>query len=219
MRTHPCSASPGYDAAPRREPHPRHAAGLQMNTSITTLRAVLAAVSIGAAAAPGHAVAGSTEGPDAAAQNTRRQKMASPKITPQQLVPLFAETIGSWQRVKVETPTKRPVPTAGPILKAEYRNGDARANLSISGTDAVASERFSAVDRETASGFEKLYKSGERIVREEFKREPRQASVSVTLANGLIVVASSKAVDNAALKQLVEGIDLARAEAIPRAAR
>ena len=145
--------------------------------------------------------------------------MASTKITPQQLVPLFAETIGPWQRVKVETPTKRPGAAAGPILKAEYRNGDARANLSISATGASASERFNAVDRETASGFEKLYKSGERIVREDFKREPRDATVSYTLANGLIVVASSKAVDNAALKHLVEGIDLARAEAIPRAAR
>jgi hypothetical protein len=73
-----------------------------------------------------------------------------------------------------------------------------------------------AVDRRTDSGSETIYKSGTRMVREVFHEATNEASVTCTLANGLVVVAISQSADTAALKGLVEAMDLARAEAIAR---
>ena len=76
-------------------------------TSFSNLLALAAALSIGAAALPGAAAA---EGRDTSP--ARSHKMTAARITPQQLVPLLAESVGPWQRVKVQTPAKRPGPSA-----------------------------------------------------------------------------------------------------------
>lgn len=112
--------------------------------------------------------------------------------TPQQLVPLLPERLGAWQRESLESPKRGRRP--GATLRAEYEQGRLSATLSL-----FDDRRPETPSQHTA-----------------FEEATRESSVTRTLANGLTVVALSRSADAAALQALIEAIDLAAAEALPR---
>jgi hypothetical protein len=121
--------------------------------------------------------------------------MTASKFTPQQLAPLLPESIGAWKRVSLEQPLHRPGNTPGGLLKAQYRNEQGPATLSITGGKPGAVAK------------------GSRTFNEQAPATPSSPSTAtVILSNGLVVVATSRAVDAAALRKLVEGLDLAALE-------
>lgn len=112
--------------------------------------------------------------------------------TPQQLVPLLPERLGAWQRESLESPKRGQRP--GATLRAEYEQGRLSATLSL-----FDDRRAQAASEHPA-----------------FQENTHESSVTRTLPNGLTIVALSRSADVAALKALIETMDLAAAEALPR---
>ena len=60
---------------------------------------------------------------------------------------------------------------------------------------------------------------GARTFHEDYRADRQETSVAMSLGNGLLIVAVSNRADAAALKGLIESMDLARAQALRPAAR
>jgi hypothetical protein len=159
-------------------------------TALRPLLHALCAAVLGAACAS--AGAGDS---DATTATAKRPAMTASKFTPQQLAPFLPESIGAWKRASLEQPLHRPGSTPGPLLKAQYRNEQGPATVSITGGKPGAAGKSARVVNEQAPA-----------------TSSSPSTVTVILGNGLIVVASSRAVDAAALRKLVEGLDLAALE-------
>jgi 16S rRNA (adenine1518-N6/adenine1519-N6)-dimethyltransferase len=74
-------------------------------------------------------------------------------------------------------------------------------------------------DRETPTEVEKTYKAGNRTVHEKQRKDGGSSEYTVLLANGVVVEAQGDKVDVAALKKVVEGVDLGKVESLKRAAK
>lgn len=135
------------------------------------------------------------------AAQTRAKPAAARKarIAAEQLIPLFTETLGAWHLLTLETPQATPAREPVAAVRAEYGQGDVEAALSIT-------------TRLAAPG-------GARSVHEDHRADRQVTSVTMSLGNGLLIVAISNRADAAALKGLIESMDLARAEALRPAPR
>jgi len=69
-----------------------------------------------------------------------------------------------------------------------------------------------SVDKETKDGTERVYKQGERTIRERTHKGSQRTEYSVILPNGVIVEAEGDGFELAALKSAVEGLPLAKLE-------
>ena len=111
---------------------------------------------------------------------------------------------------------------ASSSAKGEYAAGDRRVRLSITDTGGLAGLAALAgwanmtVDRETDGQIEKVYKQGNRTVREEYRKDGSHGEVTVILGNGVIVEAQGDKVAAADLKKIVEGVNLDKVEAMQR---
>jgi homospermidine synthase len=88
-----------------------------------------------------------------------------------------------------------------------------------SGLAALAAWSGMTMDKETAEQVEKVYKQGERTVREEYRKDGSQGEVTVLLTNGVIVEAKGQQVDLAALKKALAAVGLDKLEGIKRPAK
>ncbi|HKX40483.1 MAG TPA: Yip1 family protein [Burkholderiaceae bacterium] len=138
---------------------------------------------------------------------------------------LLPEAIGDLKRESVESGGGNVAGIGGSSAKAAYAAGDKRVRLSVTdlggigGVAAMAAWANVTSDRETPSEVEKTYKSGERTVHEKQMKDGSRAEYTVLLANGVVVEAEGDQVDIAALKSLVDGVGLAKVEALKRAAK
>jgi hypothetical protein len=141
-------------------------------------------------------------------------------FTTEQLLPLLRVSLGDWKRDSLEKPKPRRMAGRVSALSAEYSRGNESASVGVNDAGApstvVAQWSGGPVERNVAGGREKSYKVDGRVVTESFRDAGHEASVVFTLANGVSVTAMSQTADTAALKALIEAMDLAAAEALKR---
>jgi hypothetical protein len=146
-------------------------------------------------------------------------------IPAQDLKALLPEAIGDLKRESYEAQGGQAMGIAGSSAKGSYVAGDQHVRLSITDTGGLAGLAALAgwanmtVDKETNTGIEKVYKQGNRTVREEYRKDGSHGELTVILANGVIVEAEGDKVDSASLKKIVEGVNLGKIESMQRPAK
>ena len=154
----------------------------------------------------------------AAASSARRSGHKT--FSTEQLLPLLRVSLGDWQRDSLEKPMQRRVAGRVSALSAEYSRGSQSASVGVNDagqpSTVVAQWSGGPVERTIEGGREKSYKADGRVVTETVRDANHEASVVFTLANGVSVVAMSQTADTAALKSLIETMDLASAEKLKR---
>lgn len=150
---------------------------------------------------------------------------AGTPIAAQELKALLPETLAGLERKSIEVQSGEAMGIAGSSANATYGSGDKQVNLSVNdmgGLGAVGTLAAWAnvtVDRETDGTVEKVYKQGSRTVREEYRKDGSRAEYTVILPNGVIVEVKGRDVDPAVVKQVAEGLDLAKLEALKQGAK
>ncbi|MDH5539723.1 MAG: YIP1 family protein, partial [Rhizobacter sp.] len=143
----------------------------------------------------------------------------------QDLKAMLPEALGAMKRESFEAQGSQAMGIAGSSAKASYATGNQRVDLSITdmgglgGLAALAGWANMTVDKETDGAIEKVYKQGNRTVREEYRKDGSHGEYTLILENGVLVEAEGDGVDIATLKKVVNGIDLAKLEALKRAAK
>ncbi|MBC7955611.1 MAG: YIP1 family protein [Cytophagales bacterium] len=146
-------------------------------------------------------------------------------IPPQDLKAMLPDSLGDLKRDSVEAQGNQAMGIAGSSAKASYKADNKRVRLSITdigglgGLASLAGWASSTLDRETTDKVERVYKQGERTVREEFRKDGSRGEYAVILTNGVVVEANGQRVDLPALKAIVESLDLAKIEAMKRPAK
>ena len=144
-------------------------------------------------------------------------------IPAQDLKVLLPEALGELKRESFEVQGGAAMGMAGSSAKASYANGDKRVQLAITdmggmaGLAALAGWANMTSERETNAEVEKVYKQGQRTLREESRKDGSRAELTVILANGVIVEAKGERVELAALKGALDGMGLDKLEAMKRA--
>jgi hypothetical protein len=170
------------------------------------LAAVLASAAPWSVAADSAASASQERSPEMAASSTSKPGTGSHRGTrarfdANELAGLFAESLGGWKLVTLAAPVPSPMPTPHPAMEAEYERGADHAQLSIS--DDLPHPSM----------------AGTRSFHEQPATGGAGRVVTVGLANGLVITASSRTADGATLRALVESMPLDRAEAMKPTAR
>ncbi|HWK85624.1 MAG TPA: hypothetical protein VNS61_18015 [Caldimonas sp.] len=141
--------------------------------------------------------------------------VAAARSHAEKLLPLLAVQLGEWKRVSLEMPKKPRYPGSPTPLEAEYQRETGRASVSASDTGRpsviVAQWKGGAVERDVDGTHETMYKVTDHVVTERYRAATHEASVVVALANGITIAASSRTADAAALRALIESMDLAAA--------
>lgn len=143
-------------------------------------------------------------------------------LPPQDLKALLPESLGELKRDSVEAKGNQAMGIAGSSAKASYAAGEQRVQLSITdigGMAALAGWASTTLDRETNDRIERVYKQGERTVREKYRKDGSRSEYTVMLTNGVVVEAEGRRVEMPALKAIVEGLDLGKLEAMKRPAK
>jgi hypothetical protein len=146
-------------------------------------------------------------------------------VAPQELKALLPESLGELKRDSIEAQGNQAMGLAGSSAKASYKAGDRQVQLTVTdlggmgGLAALAGWASTTLDKETADGVERIYKQGERTVREKYRKDGSHGEYTVILPNGVIVEADGRRVEPAALKSIVEGLDLGKLEAMKRPAK
>jgi len=143
-------------------------------------------------------------------------------IAAAELKAFLPESLGELKRVGIEAQSGGAMGINVSTAKAQYTAGEKRIELSIADTGGLAGLAAMAgwanltVDRETETDVEKVYKQGNRTVREEYRKDGSNSERSVVLANGLVIEAQGRSVDPALLKQATEALALTQLEALQR---
>lgn len=134
------------------------------------------------------------------------------------LRPLLKESLGDWRRRTLALPEPTLGPRVAPSARAEYRRGNQVAVVEVSDLTAAPPAAWTGepLERDIATGRERVWRDGMRTLREETGKPGQPNSFGVTLANGVVVGVSGMAVPVADLRKLAEAIDLATAETLPR---
>lgn len=131
---------------------------------------------------------------------------------------LLPETVGDMKRDSFDVQSGTAMGVKGSVASASYSNGDRSLELkitdmgSLAGLAAVAAWAHVTGEKETSTSIEKIYKSGNRTVKERADKNGDSAEYSVILSNGVVVEAEGHKVDAQALKNVVSDMDLARLE-------
>jgi hypothetical protein len=138
---------------------------------------------------------------------------------------LLPDALGALKRESIEAQSGQAMGIGGSNARATYVAGTKRVEIAITdmgglaGLAALAGWANMTVDRETADEIEKVYKQGNRTVREQYRKDGSHGEYTMILANGVIVEVSGEQVDAATLKAIGGGLDVARIEALKRAAK
>lgn len=151
--------------------------------------------------------------------STARPSQPPERFARERLVPLLAPTLGGWTRTSlrsVRLPSDGP---AAPPVEAEYTAAAGRAVVTVTLVRPGAAWTGAPVERAFDGGTEKLYRLGQRPVREAHHDSPARTVVTISLANGIVLTASSPVADAATLRSLLEAVDLDAAERLRPDAR
>jgi hypothetical protein len=140
-------------------------------------------------------------------------------IAAQELKAMLPQGIGSLKRESIEAQGNQAAGFAMSSARAEYGGGDRRITLAINdagalaGLAGIANWMNVSSDKETADSIERIYKEGNRTVRERQDKKGGSAEFALVMSNGVIIEADGDGVDLAELKSAVAGLPLARLEA------
>ena len=146
-------------------------------------------------------------------------------VAAQELKALLPESVAGLKRESFEAQGGQAMGIASSSAKASYGGGNQRIDLSITdlggmaGLAALAGWANMTIDKETDGTVEKVYKQGNRTVREEYRKDGSHGELTLILENGVLVEVEGDGVDINALKKIANGLDLARIEALKRAAK
>jgi hypothetical protein len=118
------------------------------------------------------------------------------------LLALFPGTLAGWAQTQLGKPLPPRVPGPTPAVRAEYSSGEQTARISVSTgvLPAIASQGSPRVTRRS-------------------RADGHDAVVTVSLANGVQISATSATADAPALEEMLRGLDLARFESLKPARR
>lgn len=142
-----------------------------------------------------------------------------------ELKALLPESLGDLPRTSFEAQGGAAMGIASSSARGVYAAGDRQVELSITdmgslaGLAGLAGWANMTVDRETDGQVEKVYKQGNRTVREQYRKDGSHGELTVVLPNGVIVEAKGSGVDPAVLKKVVEGVNLGKLEGMQRPAK
>jgi Yip1 domain len=140
----------------------------------------------------------------------------------QDLKSWLPEKLGGLTREGFEVQSGAAMGIAGSTAHATYTAGDQQIRLTITdvgglgGLMSIAAWANVTVDKESNGQVEKVYKQGQRTIREEYRKDGSQAEYTVVLGNGLIVElqADQSSIDK--VKQAMAGVDLGKMESAQR---
>ena len=146
-------------------------------------------------------------------------------IPAQALKALLPQALGDLKRQSFEAQDGQGMGIATSSATASYAAGDRQVKLTITdagglgGLAALGAGANMTSNRESDSEVEKVYKQGNRSVREQAHKDGSHAEVTVITENGVIVEARGERVDLVTLKGVVEGVNLGQIEAMKRVAK
>ena len=133
---------------------------------------------------------------------------------------LVPETVAGLARTDWETESGAAMGVPAAKARAVYRgSGDASVKIEILDLGGVSRMLGAAAwaatvgERETRDRVERVYREGERVVRERVAKGDGDAEYALILANGVMIEAEGRGVGLTALKQAVQGLDLKTLEA------
>ncbi|HEY0856689.1 MAG TPA: YIP1 family protein [Albitalea sp.] len=146
-------------------------------------------------------------------------------IPAQDLKALLPATLAGMPRESFDVQSGQAMGLGGSGARATYAAGGRRVDFRI--TDMGGMGAFAAVagfaqvtsESESDTKVEKTYKQGARTVHEEASKDGSRAEVTVFLGNGVMVEASGRHMDVAALHKALDEAGLAKIESIKRADR
>lgn len=142
-----------------------------------------------------------------------------------ELKALLPDSLGDLPRTSFEAQGGAAMGIASSSARGVYAAGERQVELSIAdmgglaGLAGLAGWANMTVDRETDGQVEKVYKQGNRTVREQYRKDGSHGELTVVLPNGVIVEAKGSGVDPAVLKKVVEGVNLGKLEGMQRPAK
>jgi Yip1 domain len=166
---------------------------------------------VGAVAQAATAMAG------AAASSTGRTPIDS-----QALKAMLPSAAAGLARTTWEAQGNEAAGVAMSSARAEYGDGKQHITLSINdsgglaGLAGIATALNLSVDKQTPDGSERVYRQGQRTVREHTDKRSERAELSVMMPNGVMVEAEGNGVDLPALKSVVDALPLAKLESAGR---
>lgn len=148
-------------------------------------------------------------------------------------VPFAAQDLKSWMPEKLgglvresfEVQSGAAMGIAGSSAHATYAGGDQQIRLSITdvgglgGLMGFAAWANMTVDKESNGSVEKIYKQGQRTLREQYRKDGSQAEFTVVLENGLIVEVEADRSSIDKVKEAMSALDLGRMEKAQRPAK
>lgn len=141
-------------------------------------------------------------------------------IPAQTLRPFLPETLAGLARESIEAQSSQAMGFGGSQARAVYRQGERRLELQVSdmggGLMAMAGWANVTLDRETDGKVEKVFKQGQRTVREQYAKDGSRGEYMLILGNGLLVEGKGNQMDIAAVRAAVSALDLGRIEALKR---
>jgi len=135
---------------------------------------------------------------------------------------LLPETIGDFKRSSVEAQSGGAIGINSSSAKARYGNGDKSISLditdmgSLAGMANLAGWANMTLDKEADGRIERVFKQGERTVREEYRKDGSHAEMTVLLPNGVIVEAKGEQVGIDQLRSAIGSVDLNKLATTPR---
>jgi hypothetical protein len=147
----------------------------------------------------------------------RAEKMANGEIkplTPSQLTPLLPASIGGYTRVATSSTSVG----MGSQAEATYEAGDRRFDLRVidmaamGGLAGIASAMGVEHSEETADGYERIHKDGDRMVTERWSKSGSNGSYGVTVADRFMIEADGAATSIDELKAAVATVDAGELE-------
>jgi hypothetical protein len=116
----------------------------------------------------------------------------------QQLGALLPATLGGWKQTALGQPLPSPMNEPRPALRAVYQRDGRMAELTLTTSLPIPVAK------------------GSRTINHQRDELRKLSTATLPLSNGIVIVASSTTAERAELTQLIESIDLDRAEALVR---
>ncbi len=145
-------------------------------------------------------------------------------------VPFTAQVMKSWlpenlaglARETFEVQSGAAMGVAGSTARADYGSGNQQIHLSITdigglgGLMGVAAWANVTMDKETNDSVEKVYKQGQRTIRENYRKDGSHVELTQVLGNGLIVEVSGSQTTLDKARQALSDVDLVKLETAQR---
>lgn len=119
----------------------------------------------------------------------------------QQLAALLPASLGGWTLATLGQPIPSVMPEPLPALQATYIKGQQTAIVSLMTSMPIAVAK------------------GSRVIQQQRIEARKQSIATLPLSNGLVITASSHMAEAPALAQLIEAVDLDRAEKMVRSGK